>query len=158
MKIISHRGNLNGPEQNRENTLESIDYAIYLGFDVELDVFFINHTLYLGHDLNIILPPPKFLNYLLNNSNRLWIHCKNIEALVYLKDYTSLNTFGHSNDDFVLTSKKYIFCKPGLKSNNIIVMPELAPIYTEIELCRVEGILTDYPILAKEKDFKKFVS
>ena len=41
MKIISHRGNLNGPNKNLENRLDTIEKAIQLGFDVEVDIWLI---------------------------------------------------------------------------------------------------------------------
>jgi hypothetical protein len=49
-KIISHRGNVNGPNKKRENRISSIVECLNLGFDVEIDVFLINQKLYLGHD------------------------------------------------------------------------------------------------------------
>lgn len=42
MKIISHRGNLNGPSPKTENTPEQIDFALKKGFDVEIDLWKIN--------------------------------------------------------------------------------------------------------------------
>ena len=50
MFIISHRGNLQGPDLIQENKPEYIDGALSRGFDVELDVRFINKSLFLGHD------------------------------------------------------------------------------------------------------------
>ena len=50
MKIISHRGNLNGPNKNLENRLDTIEKAIQLGFDVEVDILLIENQLYLGHN------------------------------------------------------------------------------------------------------------
>ena len=38
MKLISHRGNINGPDLEKENTIEQIFIAIGKGFDVEVDV------------------------------------------------------------------------------------------------------------------------
>ena len=46
MKVISHRGNLNGPNKQTENTIESIKTAINLGFDVEIDVWYIDKIFY----------------------------------------------------------------------------------------------------------------
>ena len=52
MKLIAHRGNVTGPNPLRENSLEYIDDAIKLGYDVEIDVRHIEweQQLYLGHD------------------------------------------------------------------------------------------------------------
>jgi len=157
IKIISHRANLNGQDLKTENSIESIEYAINLGFDVEIDVWLKDHILYLGHD------NPQYnlsIEWLLSKSDKLWIHCKNMDALYLLLDYKSLNVFGHLNDDYVLTSKHHIFCKPGMKINkkSIIVMPELTPIYSADSFNNCYGVLTDYPINIKEKNYTLFVT
>ena len=159
MKVISHRGNLNGPNKQTENTIESIKTAINLGFDVEIDVWYIDNILYLGHDSDSLITDYNLKNFLLENSSKLWIHCKNIESLVHLLNFSELNLFGHSNDEYVLTSKHNIFCKPGVPTNekSIIVMPEMSPIYSEDSFNNCYGVLTDYPMNIKEKNFKLFV-
>ena len=50
MFYISHRGNLNGPDTRYENSIEYINHALERGFDVEVDVWFIDDNFYLGHD------------------------------------------------------------------------------------------------------------
>ena len=50
MKIISHRGNLNGPKLELENTKEYIDIAIENNFDVEIDLWNVKNEYFLGHD------------------------------------------------------------------------------------------------------------
>jgi hypothetical protein len=156
MRIISHRGNLYGPNQKTENSIDSIYSAISLGFDIEIDIWLVDNKLYLGHD------SPQYctsIEWLKNHSDKLWIHCKNMDSLEFLLDYKELNIFGHSNDDFVLTSKQNIFCKPGMKINkrSVIVMPELTPIYSESSFDDCYGVLTDYPINIKEQNYKLFV-
>ena len=42
IKLISHRGNVNGQNIERENTLSYIDEANFLGYDVEIDVWMSN--------------------------------------------------------------------------------------------------------------------
>ena len=49
MKLISHRGNLRGPEPLKENTLDHILSALRF-FEVEIDVSAQSKKLYLGHD------------------------------------------------------------------------------------------------------------
>lgn len=49
MILISHRGNLMG-KTSYENEPDYIMNAIKEGFDVEIDVWYQNNTLYLGHD------------------------------------------------------------------------------------------------------------
>ena len=55
MKIISHRGNLNGPRERtskqQENNPDIIDFVIKKGYDVEIDIRQINNNLFLGHDV-----------------------------------------------------------------------------------------------------------
>ena len=50
MKLISHRGNINGRIENYENNPDYIDDTIRLGYDVEVDVWMIEGVLFLGHD------------------------------------------------------------------------------------------------------------
>ena len=50
MHLISHRGNLNGSIAEKENSPSYIDEAIKSGFHVEIDLFAIGKTLFLGHD------------------------------------------------------------------------------------------------------------
>jgi hypothetical protein len=50
MKLIAHRGNINGSNPEKENHPDYINEAIKLGHNVEIDVWFINNKFYLGHD------------------------------------------------------------------------------------------------------------
>ena len=148
-KIISHRGNLNGPNGESENTFESILNAINLGFDVETDVWCERNVLYIGHDYDKKKFFKNTLDFLLEHSDKLWVHCKNIESLIYLLEFKELNVFGHDNDSYVLTSKHNIFCKPGyypVNQNMVIVMPEMSPIYDLSDFNNCYGVCTDYPI------------
>lgn len=152
MKIICHRGNLYGPNAKEENTIVSINKCLTeTNFDVEIDIHCVNDTIYLGHDLPTAkqLSLKDFANFFQVFKNRLWVHCKNIEALIccreYIKEY---NYFGHSNDEGVLTSKGYIFTRPGVCCGKgvICVMPELLSIDKK-DIINCEGILTDFPFL-----------
>ena len=53
MKLIAHRGNLHGPNPDKENSTDYINEAIESGYNVEIDVWFINNKWYLGHDNHI---------------------------------------------------------------------------------------------------------
>ena len=64
MKAISHRGNINSIEKDRENSPDYINEALKNGFDVEVDVRFENGKFFLGHDFNQFEIDKKFL---LNN-------------------------------------------------------------------------------------------
>jgi hypothetical protein len=126
MKLIAHRGNIEGPNPLKENHPEYIENAIALGFDVEIDIRFnnIDNKLYLGHDnLDYITD----WSWLIKYKDYLWIHCKNIEVLYkFSNDTSGFNYFWHQNDDYTLTSKNYIWTYPKklFTSKSIIVMPE----------------------------------
>jgi hypothetical protein len=147
MKIISHRGNLNGPCKALENSVPYINIALNNGFDVELDIRYIDNRLYLGHD------EPQYeasIDWLLEHKDKLLIHCKNIEAMnVFSKMGSLFHFFGHDNDLFVLTSSRYIMTIPktNLVSNSILVMPEFFGFKEQNFSCA--AVLTDYPFKYK---------
>jgi len=83
MKIISHRGNLNGPDKEVENSPTQVDICISKGFDVEIDLWYdeSEKSLLLGHDLGEYKVD---LEWLIKRRESLWIHCKNSDALFLL--------------------------------------------------------------------------
>ena len=126
MKLIAHRGNITGSNPLEENRPEYIDIAIEEGYDVEIDIRYdtFENIFYLGHDDPQYVVTPYWLA---QRMEKLWIHCKNIEALDYFVSKTGgYNYFWHQEDDFTLTSKRYIWTYPGktYTSNSVIVMPE----------------------------------
>jgi hypothetical protein len=123
MILISHRGNIILKDKERENSPLYIQQAISQKYDVEVDLFIINKSLYLGHD------KPEYLitlNWLQQFNDKLWIHCKNIEAVEFLQK-TDMHYFWHENDTVTLTSKGIIWAYPGKQpiKNSIAVLPEL---------------------------------
>ena len=140
MKIISHRGNLDGPNPEKENSISYITQAINLGYDVEIDVWKIGDGLFLGHD------EPQYeadLSWFVQNKESLWIHCKNIPAIIFFnKCSISFNYFWHENDTVTLTSKGFIWAYPGKQpiKNSIAVMPEIY----EDDIRECHGICSDY--------------
>ena len=138
MKLISHRGNLSGPNPEQENQPEYIAEALKQGYDVEIDVWFKDDKFMLGHDE----PQYEFPFELIDQHYpKLWIHCKNIDALSKLNELdpngSKVNYFWHENDLGVLTSKSYIW-STNLINNGILVMPELfnkQPIETTMGIC-----------------------
>ena len=46
MKIIAHRGNIEGPDSNLENHPNQVDLAINYGFDCESDLHYIEENYY----------------------------------------------------------------------------------------------------------------
>ena len=120
-KLISHRGNLDGAEKDIENTTFAIEKAINNGFDCEVDLWINEKSIYLGHDK----PQYKIeLSFLNEFRDKLWIHCKNFEALVYMQNINQdFNYFWHENDRFTITSKGYFWTYPDNKysENSVIV-------------------------------------
>lgn len=138
--IISHRANLKGPHSAifGENHPSSIYNVIHQGFDVELDVWFIDNRFLLGHD-----NPEYEVDKSFFNDSKMWIHCKNVEALYQLLKLNT-NVFYHDQDDCVLTSKGFIWHYPKnqiLTDISIAVMPERVPNW---DLTNAYGICTDF--------------
>ncbi len=151
---ISHRGNLDGPNINLENTPRQIITAILLGYDCEVDIWVINESIYLGHDYPKI---PISIYFLKEYKEKLWIHCKNEDALFYCKENCQgMNYFFHDKDVYTITSKGYIWgnINSKISKNSICVMPEKYDcnlILTSHEL-KSEGICSDYIKKIKERN------
>ena len=125
MILISHRGNVNGRMESWENEPTYIDLAISKGYDVEVDVWYKDNILWLGHD-----EPQYEVNFrwFRDRINKLWVHCKNVESINYFKECNyPINYFWHQEDDITLTSLNHIWAYPGKQpiENSISVMPEL---------------------------------
>lgn len=142
MKLISHRGNISGPNPQKENHPNYILNALNKGYEVEIDVWYTNKFM-LGHDK----PQYEFPFDLLEKFyTKLWVHCKNIEAIVKLKNNPELNSrlnyFWHENDTVTLTSKGHIWAYPGKQpiNNSIAVMPEIS----NDNITQCKGICSDY--------------
>lgn len=125
MILISHRGNVSGKNPSLENNPTYIDSAISSNYDVEIDVWVIDDEIFLGHDF------PQFkieIIWLINRINKLWIHCKNINSIVFFKkSQHNFNFFWHENDTLTITSLNYLWVYPGKQpvELSISVMPEL---------------------------------
>lgn len=127
MKLISHRGNINGRMESWENEPTYIDLAISKGYDVEIDVWYKDNILWLGHD------EPQYggdFRWFQDRISKLWVHCKNIEAMEFFNanfETFPFNYFWHENDTVTLTSFNYIWAFPNKQpiKNSIAVMPEL---------------------------------
>lgn len=146
MLKISHRGNVNGPDLEKENSIEQIFIAIGKGFDVEVDVWVVDGLIFFGHDY------PKYLidDFIIKKiKNSAWFHCKNLEALLFFANNpVPYVFFWHQKDDFTLTSNGYIWTYPNkdITSRSIIVDLDLNYKYNNII---PYAICTDYPFLVK---------
>lgn len=118
MKLISHRGNIDGKNPKEENSIPYIQNALKVGYDVEIDVWYVNEKWYLGHD-----EPQYKVKYDFLTLDGLWLHAKNGDALYHLLQDRGCNVFYHTDEDWVLTSKKYIWTYPNqlLYPNSICV-------------------------------------
>ena len=126
-KLISHRGNVFSKDESRENHPNYIQSALDLGYGVEIDLWCVRDEWHLGHDgpQHLCLDIERYLT-----DSRVWIHCKNIEALLRIaqwRNLTAANYFFHVGDPVTLTSHNWIWAFPGTKVdslNSICVMPE----------------------------------
>ena len=140
MILISHRGNVNGKFESYENEPNYIDSTIRNGYDVEVDVWYVDGVLYLGHD------KPQYgvdFEWFKQRIAKLWIHCKNVQALLYFKDCGyDVHYFWHEEDTVTLTSKGYVWAYPGKQpiKNSIAVMPEVGGDDTEYCI----GVCSDF--------------
>lgn len=139
-KLISHRGNLNGPNQDLENSPNYIELSISKGFDCEVDLWKVKDELFLGHDK----PQYKIdFDFIKSFQDFLWVHCKNFDAIDYLVDIDEgINYFWHENDKFTLTSKGFIWTYPDniYALNSVIV--NLGKNNNEIKNCH--GVCSDF--------------
>lgn len=144
--LIAHRGNINGPLPHYENSPAYVQDALDEGFDVEVDLFTRDRDkLFLGHPGdNEYEIDVSFLS-----TQRLWVHCKDLTSLNImryidmLRPTLQLNYFFHHNDDFTLTSQRYIWTFPGkpVGKFSVAVMPEKSPGW---DITPAAGICSDY--------------
>ena len=110
--------------------------ALNVGFDVEVDLWGINGSFYLGHDKPLYKIDVPFLN------DKMWIHCKNLKAANVLQTM-NLNWFWHQDDMMTITSKGYVWSRPGFFINDGITVECGKPLETPENIL---GVCTDYPI------------
>lgn len=138
MIYIAHRGNIDGRKVPFENKPDYIDAAISKGYDVEIDVRLIDGEIYLGHNHGEYKID---LSWIIDRKDHLWVHCKNMDAMVFFETVDDVNYFWHTNDDVILTSKKHMWAYPGKQpiKNSIAVIPEIFD--ESVEVCK--GICSD---------------
>jgi len=133
MILIAHRGNVSGSSEY-ENHPDYIEEALKLGYDCEVDVWRKDDEYWLGHDEPVYDIGKSFLQ-----NNKLWCHAKNLEALdTMLND--NIHCFWHEEDNFTLTSKRYIWTYPSKPVCSKSVVVDLSNT-TEVEGCY--GICSD---------------
>lgn len=144
MRLISHRGNLNGRSEGKENDPAYIDNAIKLGYDVEIDLWYHQQKFWLGHDEPMCKTD---INWLIDRKHNLWVHCKDLITIDMLRYFqqkmlVDLNYFFHNTDDCTLTSKGYLWVFPGKQpvKDSIAVLPEKF----NNDLSKCVGICSDH--------------
>lgn len=146
--LISHRGNTNGKFESYENEPNYIDKAIKQRYQVEVDVWYQDNQLYLGHDA-----PLYGVNrdWFVERIDYLWIHCKDVQTLSYFNNRPNgmkygftkqFNYFYHTDEDVVLTSNGYMWMHPETKpcENGIAVHPE----QNDWDVSGCKGICSDF--------------
>jgi hypothetical protein len=143
MRLISHRGNITGPNPDLENNPSYIKEALNAGYDVEVDVWYQENKFWLGHDSPEYQIEIDFLH-----TSKLWCHAKNDQALFAMQSQEGIHYFWHQDDDFTLTSEGFIWTYPEktLYYNSICVLPEMGH-DDNIEHCY--GICSDFIYLYK---------
>ena len=163
MLIISHRGNLEGPDKITENNPEQIKKALDQVGQVEIDLWAeekeLEDELFLGHDEATYYIKSEFLYH-----PGLWVHCKNVYAFTYCWDLAkrlkNLKFFSHAQDDFALVVADgniatYAWTYPGknllhqsfhlpIDPPAIAVLPET--VRTPRAAREPHGICTDFPL------------
>jgi hypothetical protein len=141
VKLISHRGNVNGPDPIRENTPTYLVEALNCGVEVEVDVWVVDGKIFFGHDKPEHEVGVTFVELIHRDA---WFHCKNLEALEYFSRMDQgYRFFWHQADDYTLTSNGHLWTYPGLpySSNSIVVDLNETYNYKDGE---VFGVCVDY--------------
>lgn len=142
MILISHRGNTNGKNIEKENSPDYIINTLNLGYDVEIDIWYINNEWFFGHDEPTYkIDLETFKKYV----NNIWFHCKNLQALEKIRNFENSCYFWHENDKYTLTSNNLIWTYPNMELSelSICVLPELHK-YSYTELISCYGICSDF--------------
>jgi len=140
---ISHRGNINNIDHTRENSPSYIDEAIRMGYDVEIDIRFINDQLYLGHDI----PEYKIdINFLTKRKDNLWVHTKDFKSLSRLISLP-LRIFFHEKEAHTIIHNTNLIWSHNLNESNensIIPLLTRQSISESSKYMHVYGICSDF--------------
>lgn len=151
-RLIAHRGNTEGKKEFCENHPDYIQNAINKGLDVEVDVWYDEGELYLGHDApNYNISIKQLEKWA--KKQFVYAHCKNSKAALYVPFSYGLVPFAHSEDDFIILPDMHLWIHPkaiqalpvSVQKESIIVAHEW--VTTPLNYF---GICTDTPLLYKE--------
>jgi hypothetical protein len=142
---ICHRGNISGPIEGFENNFGILIQRTLQGNHVEVDVWFHENHLWLGHDK----PEYKVSLEWLASCKRRLIHAKDGKTFEHLiqeagKRALDLHIFYHTDEDYVLTNKGLVICYPGkpLLQGSLCMMPERSS-YKREEIEKCFSVCTD---------------
>lgn len=155
-KAICHRGNLSGSVKELENNFGILVQRATQRLSVELDVWYHEKNLWLGHDA----PEYKITLDWLASCRRRLVHAKTGETFAYLlqeigKRALDLHVFYHTTEDYVLTNKGLVICYPGkpLLPGSVCMMPERA-LSSETDLSNCFAICSDLPFELRKRTAK----
>lgn len=141
-RIFAHRGNtLANPnvENNPESVLDTL-----ATFSVELDVWWHDDHIFLGHDN----PEHKVDIEFLRNKNII-CHAKTISTLSYLNQFGDINVFFQERDDICLTSQGFEVVQSTVSPG---VTPHPNTIFVDLDGNLIDkvrlgflGVITDVP-------------
>lgn len=153
MLLISHRGNLSGPNPERENNPDYIQEALDSGLvdGVEIDVWYcIGEGFYLGHD-----KPQYEIEETFLENDKFWCHAKNTPALEAMIENDKIRCFWNNLDVYALTNKGELWLNYaswnlcGIKMMDDYLL-EFEKRDIESETTGLKGICTDYIVQYRE--------
>ena len=103
MILISHRGNIDGPNVKMENDPRYIENTLGKGYNVEVDVWSKGSDFFLGHD-----KPEHQVSEMFLRHGSIWCHAKDIKTFYKLIDIGA-HCFSHDQDEVALTTKGYLY-------------------------------------------------
>lgn len=104
MYLISHRGNILGVDEQKENKPFQVAEVIRLGFHCWVDVWWYKEQFWLGTEKPKYPIKPSFINMF-----ALWSNAMDFQTLLKLKDYRSPHCFFykgeplHTDTDHIIT-------------------------------------------------------
>jgi len=124
---IAHRGLIDGPNHEIENSMTTITEWCRQGIASEIDIWWHRDAFWIGHDEPREPVSPEFLH-----SEYLWIHAKNSEGFYQLQKLSNekgwgLRIFYHTDEDYALTTTGETIILPGLPDVEgwTYMMPEM---------------------------------
>jgi len=147
MIYISHRGNLNGPNRNKENSPDYLNEALASGFAIEADIWWEEGAFFFGHDR----PQYQYQSDSFDLCDeRVYCHAKNLAALEHLC-FIGAHCFFHDLDEYTVTNRGYIWTnidsdvlsEQGPSLRTFSVLPEIRQVPNNI-LKQCLGICSDY--------------